>query len=186
MPIAHAEPDNLFILNHLPEMYWIVLSTIRKTKKIEKPLQWSPRWFPWVICSNSWLSYVCGHHYCVALIVASCTEFIQFVRRHWVVIIIMFSNVLFIFIILSIFSAYSMAQGSSGCINSCCINCQEGTNCEVCYLLNTDTMACPCVDNLTEFQRAALIDGAELFPKFSSTNKTRSKSSPLQLLRDPK
>merc|ERR1712042_234291 len=91
-----------------------------------------------------------------------------------------------IVIILSTFFQHITAEDSPACINSCCINCQEGFNCDVCYLLNQDTMACPCVEDLTEFQRAALIDGAELFPKFSSTNRTRSKSSPLQLLRDPK
>ena len=86
---------------------------------------------------------------------------------------------LIIVTIINALPAPSPAQEPPACINSCCINCKAGLNCKVCYSLNQDTMACPCLADLSVWQRAALDDGVELFPKFSSSNKTFAKSSPL-------
>ena len=64
------------------------------------------------------------------------------------------------------------------CTISCCINCKVGIYCEVCYNLSKgDTMACPCMEDLSPWQRAALEDGAAFFKK---PDKNLSKSSHLR------
>ena len=64
------------------------------------------------------------------------------------------------------------------CTISCCINCKVGINCKVCYNLSKgDTMACPCMEDLSPWQRAALEDGAAFFKK---PDKNLNKSSPLK------
>merc|ERR1712066_1073701 len=42
------------------------------------------------------------------------------------------------------------AAGPQGCTTTCCMTCQLGDNCDICYKLNPpDSLHCPCLDSLT-------------------------------------
>merc|ERR1712241_47497 len=42
------------------------------------------------------------------------------------------------------------SPGPGGCTTTCCMSCELGDNCEICYKLNPPgSLYCPCLDSLT-------------------------------------
>ena len=60
-------------------------------------------------------------------------------------------------LLMSVLVCEGLITGPGGCTTTCCMTCQLGDNCEICYKLNPPSLNCPCLHSLNKAELKRLI-----------------------------
>ena len=60
-------------------------------------------------------------------------------------------------LVMSVLVCDGLITGPGGCTTTCCMTCQLGDNCEICYKLNPPSLNCPCLHSLNKAELKRLI-----------------------------
>ena len=59
-------------------------------------------------------------------------------------------TLLLVMSVLSALVSEGTITGPGGCTTTCCMSCELGDNCEICYKLNPPSLSCPCLHSLNK------------------------------------